>query len=73
MRRLAGIVGGLPVPGAIGIAAGEGLLHRRAQRAGVNRLSAFEVRQKKPRGLDQGCGGVGNGNGEGAAAAAMRY
>ena len=47
-RRLAGLVGGFPVPGASGIGSAEGRFHRRAEHAGIDALSAFEM-GKKPR------------------------
>ena len=55
-RRLAGVIGGLPVPGASRIGGAEGGLHRGAQDAGVDAASAFEIGEKKPRGLSDGGG-----------------
>ena len=55
-RRLAGVVGGLPIPGAGRIGGAEGGLHSGAQDAGVDAASAFEIGEKKPRGLSDGGG-----------------
>ena len=46
-RRLAGIIGGLPVPSAGGIGRAEGGLHGAAQRGGVDTLTAFQMRQQQ--------------------------
>src|SRR3546814_16878136 len=51
LRRLAGVIGGLPVPGAVRIGAVKRSLHRGAQRTGVDGAAAFEV------GQDEGGGG----------------
>ena len=48
-RRLAGLVGCFPVPGARGIGSAEGRFHRRAENAGIDALPALEM-GKKPRG-----------------------
>ena len=58
-RRLAGLVGGFPIPGARGVGSAEGRFHRHAQHAGVDALPAFEM-GKKPRGR-AGDGGSGTG------------
>ena len=55
-RRLAGVVGGLPVPGAVGIGAAEGGLHGGAQDRRVDALAAFEMGKNEPRGLSDGGG-----------------
>ena len=64
-RRLAGVVGGLPVPGAGGVGAAEGALHGGAQCDRVDALAAFEMRQKKPRGVSEAMRHVGFGASEG--------
>ena len=46
-RRLAGVIGRLPVPGAGGVRRAEGGFHRRARGRGVNTLAAFEMRQQQ--------------------------
>ena len=50
-RRLAGVIGGLPVPGAGRIGGAEGCLHGVAQDGGVDAPSPFEIGQKLPRSL----------------------
>ncbi len=61
-RRLAGVIGGLPVPGAGRIGGTEGGLHRAAQDGGIDAPAAFEIGQKLPRSpYDSGgnnCGGT---------------
>src|SRR5712671_3976515 len=47
--RFAGVIGGLPVPGARGIGGAEGSFHRGAQAGGIDAAAAFEVGQKLPR------------------------
>ena len=55
-RRLAGVVGGFPIPGAGRIGGAEGRLHRGAQDAGVDAATTFEIGKEKPRGLGDGGG-----------------
>ena len=61
-RRLAGVIGGLPVPGAGRIGGAEGGLHRAAQDGGIDAPAAFDIGQKLPRSpYDTGggkCGGT---------------
>ena len=54
--RLAGVIGGLPVPGARGIGGAEGNFHRVAQAGGIDAATAFEIGQKLPR-SPYDCGG----------------
>jgi hypothetical protein len=54
--RLAGVIGGLPIPGAGRIGGAAGGLHRAAQDAGVDAPSAFEIGKKEPGGLGDGGG-----------------
>ena len=56
-RRLAGIVGGLPVPGAIGVGTAEGGVHGCAERRCIDALAAFEMGKDDPRGMSQRVGG----------------
>ena len=51
-RDLACLVGRFPVPRAGGVGSAECGFHRAAQHGGVDRLTAFEVRQKKLCGRD---------------------
>ena len=53
-RRLAGVIGGLPVPGAGRIGGTEGGLRRAAQNGGIDAPAAFEIGQKLPRSLHDG-------------------
>ena len=71
-RRLAGVVGGLPVPGAVGVGAAEGGLHRRAERRRIDALAAFEMGKKMLRGLASASAvaGASGASGSGAAAKA---
>ena len=55
-RRLAGVVGGFPIPGAGRIGGAEGRLHRGAQDAGIDAAATFEIGKEKPRGLGDGGG-----------------
>ena len=55
-RRLAGVVGGFPIPGAGRIGGAEGRLHRGAQDTGVDAATTFEIGKEKPRGLGDGGG-----------------
>ena len=55
-RRLAGVVGGFPIPGAGRIGGAEGRFHRGAQDAGVDAATTFEIGKEKPRGLGDGGG-----------------
>ena len=64
-RGFAGVVGRLPVPGTGRIGAAEGALHGGAQRDRVDALAAFEMRQKKMRGIDEAMRYVGFGASEG--------
>ena len=64
-RRLAGVVGGLPVPGTGRIGAAEGALHGGAQRDRVDALAALEMRQKKTCGVSEAMRHVGSGASEG--------
>ena len=57
-RRLAGVIGGLPVPGAGRIGGAEGGLHGGAQDDGVDALAAFEMREKMQGGRGDGGGGI---------------
>ena len=45
-RRLAGVVGRLPVPGAVGVGGAEGAFHRGAQHRRVDAPAPFEIRKK---------------------------
>ena len=49
-RRLAGVVGGLPVPGAFGVGAAEGVLHRGAEHGASMRRPRSRW-GRRPRGL----------------------
>ena len=60
-RRLAGLVGGFPVPGAGGIGSAEGRFHRRAEHAGIDALPALEMGKKPPGRAGDGGGGIRNG------------
>ena len=60
-RRLAGLVGGFPVPGTVGIGSAEGRFHRRAENAGVDALPAFEMGKKPPGRASDGGSRIGNG------------
>ena len=55
-RRLASIVGGLPVPGAIGVGTAEGGDHGCAEHRCVDTLAAFEMGQDHPCGMNQRVG-----------------
>ncbi len=72
-RRLAGVVGGLPVPGALGVGTAEGGVHRGAERRRIDALAAFEMgkdasaRHEPARRPVAGAGGA---TGSGAAAKA---
>ncbi len=55
-RRLAGVVGRLPVPGTTGVGGAEGLFHGRAEDRGVDRTAVFEMR-KEMAGGGEDCGG----------------
>ena len=59
--RLAGLVGGFPVPGAGGIGSAEGRFHRRAEHAGVDALPALEMGKKPPGSAGDGGSRIGNG------------
>jgi hypothetical protein len=48
-RRFAGVIGGLPVPGARGIGGVEGSFHRAAQAGGIDAAAGFEIGQQRPR------------------------
>ncbi len=56
-RRLAGVVGGLPVPGAIGVGTAEGGDHGCPKRRCIDTLAAFEMGKDDPRGMSQRVGG----------------
>lgn len=58
-RRLADVVGGLPVPRTAGIGTGEGGFHRRAQAGGVDTTATFEVGKDQSRGRNDTSGGIG--------------
>src|SRR3546814_16775695 len=45
LRRFAGVIGGLPVPGAVRVGAVKRGLHRGAQRTGVNGATPFKIGQ----------------------------
>jgi hypothetical protein len=53
-RRLTGVVGALPVPGALRVAAAEGLLHRSPEPGGIDAMAAFEIGKQQLRSLEQG-------------------
>jgi len=59
-RRLAGLVGGFPVPGAGGVGSAEGRFHRRAENAGIDALPAFEMGKKPPGRANDGGSRIGN-------------
>jgi hypothetical protein len=63
-RRLAGVVGRLPVPGAGRIGAAEGVLHGGAQDDRIDAATAFEVREKKMSGGDNAIGQIDRRGGE---------
>ena len=52
--RLAGVVGALPVPAALGVGGADGVLHRGAKNRRIDRVSAFEGGQQQPGGVDEG-------------------
>ena len=58
-RRLAGVVGRLPVPSAIGIGGAKGVFHRRAQDRRIDALTALEMQKKMLRGPGDRAGLVG--------------
>ena len=58
-RRLAGVIGGLPIPGAVSIGAAKGGFHRSAQQGRVDALAALEMRKEALRGLGNANGRVG--------------
>jgi hypothetical protein len=60
-RRLTGVIGRLPVPGAGGVRCAEGGLHRHTQGSGVDALAAFEMGQQQTGGREDGAGGFGIG------------
>ncbi len=69
-RRLAGIIGGLPIPEPFGVGATEGGRHRLAQGWRFNRTSALQRRKEVPRGGKDGGGPRGEaGRGRGRDAA----
>ena len=55
-RRLAGIVGGLPVPGAIGVGTAESGFHGCPERRCIDALAALEMGKNDPRGMNQRVG-----------------
>ena len=55
-RRLASIVGGLPVPCAFRIGTAEGALHAGAQHGPIYAAAAFEIGEKQARGRGDGRG-----------------
>ena len=61
-RRLAGVIGRLPVPGAGRVRSAKRCLHRVAQNSGVDAPTPFEIGQKLARSLNDGrsdnCGGT---------------
>ena len=61
-RRLAGVIGRLPVPGAGRIGGGKRCLHGIAQNSGVDAPTPFKIGQKLSRSLNDGrsdnCGGT---------------
>ena len=61
LRRLAGLVGGLPIPGAFGVGTAEGRRHGGAQRLGIDGAAAFKIGKQQLRGGDEArkrCSGV---------------
>ena len=60
-RRLAGVIGGLPVPDAGGVGRSKSRLHRSAENGRVHTQAAFEMGKEKPGGLGDGGGRIGNG------------
>ena len=58
LRGLASLVGGLPVPDAIGVGTAEARHHGGAQRLGIDGAAAFEIGQQQSCGGDEGGGGV---------------
>ena len=45
-RRLAGVIGGLPVPGASGVGGAEGGFHGAAQDGGIDATAALEISRR---------------------------
>ena len=59
LRRLAGVVGGLPIPGALGVRTAEGRRHGSAKRLRVDGAAALEIGEQQLRGNQERCGCVG--------------
>ena len=57
-RRLAGVIGALPVPGALRVAAPTGPLHRGPEHRGIDAVPAFEIGKEQLRGVQQGGGTI---------------
>ena len=58
LRGLASLVGGLPVPDAVGVGTAEARQHGGAQHLGIDGAAAFEIGQQQPGGGDEGRGSV---------------
>ena len=58
-RRFAGVIGGLPVPGAIGVGAAKGGGHHRAQGRGVDGVATRERIEERMRRSHERCGNIG--------------
>ena len=65
LRRLAGLISTLPVPGALGVRATERVCHCSTQTGGIDGAAAFEVLEELVRGREEGVsfGGRGGRNG----------
>jgi hypothetical protein len=59
-RRLAGVVGALPGPGALRVAAATGPLHRGAEHRGIDALPAFDIGKEQLRDVEQDGGTIGS-------------
>ena len=58
LRGFARLVGGLPVPDAIGVGTAEARQHGGAQHLGIDGAAAFEIGQQQPCGGNEGGGGI---------------
>ena len=58
LRRLAGVVGDLPIPSAFRVRTAEGRAHRIAQRLRIDCASAFKIGEEQPGRGDKCCAGI---------------
>jgi hypothetical protein len=58
LRGLAGIVGGLPGPSALGVGSAEGRCHRAAKRMRTDCAAAFEISEQQFGGPEQSNAGI---------------